>query len=127
MSSSDHWGPALLPSKSAPRTPPQAPHHGAASASEIEARLRRRYLTRLRERARTLRRLLVARLWEDLREECRQIASGAFTFDLPILADLSQCTAKAIPTGRVLRADTPPWVRENAEVLIAAIEAISLE
>ena len=56
---------------------------------EINERLRRRYLDRLGERVKKLRKLLVERNWEDLRVECGQLASSGDTFGFSTLTFLA--------------------------------------
>ncbi len=94
------------------------------SPSEIDDRLKRRYLDRLGLRVKKLRKLLVERNWEELRLECSQVAVGGETFGFAELKSLAAEAQKAIPAGRVLRAQTPLFAKENTEALIARIDSV---
>lgn len=91
---------------------------------EINDRLRRRYLDRLSQRVKRLRKLLVERNWEDLRLECGQLAASGETFGFEDLTYLSIAAQKSIPSGKLSRAYTPPMAKETTETLIAAIDSI---
>ena len=97
------------------------------SHKEIDARLRRRYLDRLGQRVRKLRKLVVERNWEDLRAECGQLASSGEAFGFQKLTYLAIAAQESIPTGRVSRAATPLCAKENTEALIAAIDSVLME
>jgi hypothetical protein len=91
---------------------------------EINDRLRRRYLDRLSQRVKKLRKLLVERNWEDLRMECGQLAASGETFGFEDLTLLSIAAQKSIPSGKLSRAYTPPLAKETTETLIASIDTI---
>ena len=91
---------------------------------EINERLRRRYLDRLSQRVKRLRRFLIERNWEDFRLECGQLAASGNTFGFENLTLLALAAQSAIPEGRLSRAFTPTHARETTETLISAIDAI---
>ena len=97
------------------------------SPREIDDRLRRRYLDRLSQRVKKLRKLLVERNWEDLRAECSQLASSGENFGFQTLTALAQNAQNSIPTGKISRASTPVRAKESTEALIAAIDSILIE
>ncbi len=97
------------------------------STQEIDERLRRRYLDRLGQRVKKLRRLLVERNWEDLRIECAQLAASGETFGFQRLTLLAIAAQETIPTGRISRAATPLRAKESTETLITAIDSILVE
>ena len=94
---------------------------------EINERLRRRYLDRLRQKVKKLRKLLVERDWEILKAECIQLASSGMTYGFRELTQLAIATEQAIPYGRVSRAMTPLSVKERAETLISAMDSVLIE
>lgn len=96
----------------------------ADTPQEINDRLRRRYLDRLSQRVKKLRKLLVERNWEELRVECGQLAASGETFGFEDLTFLSIAAQKSIPTGKLSRAYTPMMAKETTETLIAAIDTI---
>lgn len=94
---------------------------------EIEERLRRRYLDRLGQRVKKLRKLLIERNWEDLKSECRQLATSGETFGFQKLTLLAIVAQESIPEGKVPRAATPLRAKETTEALIASIDGILIE
>jgi hypothetical protein len=97
------------------------------SPKEIDERLRRRYLDRLSQRVKRLRKLLVERSWEELRSECGQLAASGETFGFDNITDLAIAAQFTIPAGKVSRAATPLRAKETAESLINAVDAILIE
>jgi HPt (histidine-containing phosphotransfer) domain-containing protein len=94
---------------------------------EIDERLRRRYLDRLGNKVKKLRKLLVERNWENLRDECTQLASSGETFGFQGLTRLAMNAQNSIPQGRVSRAATPTLAKESTEALISAVDEILIE
>lgn len=94
---------------------------------EIDARLRRRYLDRLNQRMKRLRKLVIERNWDDLKSECSQLATSGETFGFDNLTHLAVATQDAFPKGKVSRAATPTEAKEMAETLISAIDAVLIE
>src|SRR5690349_8635670 len=66
------------------------------SPKEIEDRLRRRYLDRLSQRVKRLRKLLVERNWEELRAECGHLAASGDSFGFSNLTDLAIAAQESI-------------------------------
>ena len=97
------------------------------SPKEIDDRLRRRYLDRLSQRVKKLRKLLVERTWEDLRAECAQLAMSGENFGFRNITELAVAVQNSIPAGRVSRAATPLRAKETTELLIGAIDAILMD
>jgi HPt (histidine-containing phosphotransfer) domain-containing protein len=97
------------------------------SPKEIEERLRRRYLDRLSQRVKRLRRLLVERNWEELRQECSQLANSGENFGFPNLTFLAEAAQDSIPAGKVPRAATPLRAKETTEALIVAVDGVLME
>ncbi len=95
-----------------------------AAESEVQARLKRRFLERLALRVRKIRSLLVERDWESLRRECKAVATTSDGFELPTLKELASQAEDAIPPGKVARASALPHARAAIENLIAAIEVL---
>lgn len=92
--------------------------------SDIQERLKRRFLDRLAERGKSLRRSAVDRDWATLREECRHVASGGETFGFNGLKDLADRVAAAIPRDVIPRFHNLPEVRAAAEQLIQHIDSL---
>jgi hypothetical protein len=97
------------------------------SPREIEERLRRRYLDRLSQRVKKIRKLLIEKQWEELRAECGQLASSGEIFGFGNLTHLAMIAHTSIPKGRVSRAITPMRAKEATETLINAIDTILME
>jgi hypothetical protein len=97
------------------------------SPKEINDRLRRRYLDRLSQRVKRLRKLLIDRNWEELRAECSQLAASGENFGFDGLTQLAIAAQESIPRGKVSRAATPIHAKENAEALITAADTILME
>lgn len=99
----------------------------SVSLIEIDERLRRRYLDRLSQKIKRLRKLFAERNWEVLRNEYHQLASSGITFGFRNLTLLATAAMNAIPLGRVSRAATPLYAKETTETLIAFIDSILIE
>lgn len=98
-----------------------------SSLKEIDERLRRRYLDRLGQKVKKLRKLFVERNWEELRNECGQLANSGVTFGFEHLTELAIAAQEAIPIGKVSKAATPLYAKETAEALITTIDSILIE
>ena len=97
------------------------------SPREINERLKRRYLERLNQRVRRLRKLVIDRNWEDLRTECYQLANTGDNFGFPELTSLAESAYKAIPQGKISRATTPLHAKKMVENLINTIDSTLIE
>lgn len=91
---------------------------------EIQERLRKRYLDRLSERMRKMRKELVDRNWNGIRSECRQLRGSGDSFGFPEITQLALDAEKTIPEGDVSRARNLPETRQAVERLITAIDMI---
>jgi HPt (histidine-containing phosphotransfer) domain-containing protein len=109
-----------------PNTTPQASIL-PDSPQEIDDRLKRRYLERLGQRVRRLRKLIIDRNWEDLRNECHQLATSGESFGFPHLTLLAKAAHQNIPQGKVSRATTPIQAKASLETLINAIDSTLIE
>lgn len=92
--------------------------------SEIQERLRRRFLDRLAERVKGLRKSAVDRDWATLREECRHVASGGETHGFARLRELADRAAAEIPPDDVPKSRNLPQARVAAEELIRHIDSL---
>jgi hypothetical protein len=97
------------------------------SLQEIEVRLRRGYLDRLSLRVKKLRKLIIERNWEQLREECLALSLSGDTFGFQDVAALASQVQRSIPAGKIPRAATPSRGKEYAESLVSNIESILVE
>lgn len=94
---------------------------------EINERLKRRYLDRLSFRLRTLRKSLILRNWQALREDCQQLALSCETFGFTTLTRLAKEAYLAIPTGRLSRAAVLPMAKSKIEILITSIDTALID
>src|SRR4051794_10822399 len=97
------------------------------SHKEINDRLRRRYLDRLSQRVKKLRKLLIERNWEDLRNECHHLATSGETFGFLNLSHLAIAARESIPLGKVSRAATPLHAKDTIELLVAAVDSVLMD
>jgi hypothetical protein len=97
------------------------------SLQEIEGRLRRGYLNRLSLRVKKIRKLIVERNWEKLRDECAALSISGDSFGFQELASLANQVQNSIPVGKVPRAATPSRAKEFAESLVTIIDTVLLE
>jgi len=94
------------------------------SLQEIEERLRRGYLNRLGLRVKTLRKFIIERNWEKLREECVALSTRGDSFGFPEIVALADQVRRSVPIGKISRAATPPRTKEFAESLVTTIDSI---
>ncbi len=92
--------------------------------SDIQERLKRRFLDRLVDRVKALRRSAVDRDWATLRDACRHVASGGETFGFAGLKELADRAAAAIPADEIPKSRNLPDARAAAEELIQHIDAL---
>ena len=93
-------------------------------AREIEDRLKRRYLDRLAERLKRMRKNLVDRSWSELKSECRQIRLNGEDFGFNELVSLATALEGNIPEGEISRSKPLPEAKIAAEDLLAAVEVV---
>lgn len=101
-----------------------APEHLHPTLNDIEDRMRKRYLERLASRVKKIRLLLLERDWEELRQECHQIAQSSEGFGVPTLKELAVQGEESIPPGKVSRASALPDARASIESLLTAIDVL---
>ncbi|MFZ9594890.1 MAG: hypothetical protein ACO3A2_02305 [Bdellovibrionia bacterium] len=94
---------------------------------EIDGKLRRSYLDRLAVRVRQLRKYLVLRDWEKLREISIQLALSGEAFGFDEISHLAREVRRTIPKGKIPRAATPGRAKEATEALMLAIDSILME
>jgi hypothetical protein len=92
--------------------------------SEIQDRLRKRFLERLALRIRKMRRDLAVRDWDSVRTECKQIRESGRKFGFDDLTLLAARAEQLIPRGGVSRAETIPDAKEAVLSLINKIDQI---
>ncbi|MEO5970694.1 MAG: hypothetical protein ABIQ95_12265 [Bdellovibrionia bacterium] len=97
------------------------------SLQEIEVRLRRGYLDRLGLRVKKLRKIIIERNWEKLRDECLALSISGDSFGFQDVASLAHQVLRAIPAGKIPRAATPSRAKTFAESLVTTIDAILME
>ncbi len=99
----------------------------ASHPEEIDQRLNRRYLDRLSDKVRRLRRELQERNWDGIRTEVRQLKGSGTSFGLPGLTRLATDAEQVMPRATVSRSVPLPEARKAVEKLIAGIDAILAE
>lgn len=91
---------------------------------EIQDRLRKRYLDRLADRIKRMRKELVQRNWQVLRTECRQLKGSGDTFGFHELTVLASRAEQAIPESGASKAVVIPAAKQALDSLIAEMDAI---
>ncbi|MBY0470918.1 Hpt domain-containing protein [bacterium] len=99
-------------------------HAPISQPSEIQDRLRKRFLERLATRIRKMRRDLAVRDWSAVRIECRQIRESGRKFGFDDLTLLAARAEQLIPNGSMSRAETMPEAKEAVLSLINKIDQI---
>jgi hypothetical protein len=92
-------------------------------ANEINERLRRRYLDRLAQRVRKIRKQLIERDWSGLRVECVHLKETGASFGFPRIAELAAEATREIPAGHVSRLRSIPEARNAVTLLVSTIDA----
>jgi len=91
---------------------------------ELQERLRNRYIDRLAERVRKLRRSLASRSWATIKLEARQIAASGATYGCEQIAEIANRVDQLIPEGEISRAKLQiKEARLETEFLIQKIDA----
>jgi hypothetical protein len=104
-----------------------APLTDPPSLDEIQARVRRRYIDRLSQRVRRMRKMLLERNWLELRNEARQIREGGEGFGFTHLTELATTAERVIPENGISRLRPLPEARQAIESLLIAIDLILAE
>ncbi len=89
---------------------------------ELQERLKNRYIDRLAERVRKMRRELAARNWTLIKLECRQIAASGASYGCGEIAEAAHQVDLLIPEGDISRARLLKDARQKTEVLIQKID-----
>ena len=97
------------------------------SPQEIEGRLRRGYLNRLGFRVKKLRKLIIERNWEKLRDECGALSISGDSFGFQEVTSLAHQVQHSFPSGKIPRAATPSRAKEFAESLVTTIDFILMK
>jgi hypothetical protein len=97
------------------------------SLDEIQARVRRRYVDRLSQRVKRMRRMLLERNWPELRNETRQIREGGESFGFNHLTELATIAERAMPGAGTSRLRPYPIARQAVENLMTAIDLVLAE
>ena len=101
---------------------PRPPLKVDGTPEEIQDRLKNRYVDRLSDRVRKMRKELAARNWSALKLECRQIGASGDSYGFPEMADLARKVDALIPEGEISRARMLTDARAQAELLIQNID-----
>lgn len=97
----------------------------AADPLEIQNRLRRRYIDRLAQRLRKMRRDLIARNWNDLKSECIQLKNNVESFGFSELRDLAEKAEESIPTSFLAsRALIPSEAKRSLDQLLTEMDRL---
>jgi len=96
----------------------------ASHPSEIQDRLRKRYLDRLSEKMRRMRKDLVDRNWPVLKAEGVHLRGSGDAFGFPELTQLADRVVRTIPEGVISRARGIPEAKVAVDSLISAIDSI---
>jgi HPt (histidine-containing phosphotransfer) domain-containing protein len=94
------------------------------SMNEIQQRLRKRYIARLEERVKKMRRLLSERNWFELKVECHHLRGTGGSYGFEELSLLAARAEDAIPTGEIRKAENFPQAKQAVEALISGIDGI---
>jgi len=95
----------------------------AGTPAEIQDRLRSRYIDRLFERVRKMRKDLAARNWAALKLECRQLGASGESYGLAALAEQARKVDSLIPESDISKARILPDARAEVEILIQQLDA----
>jgi len=96
-----------------------------AAPTEIQERLRRRYVDRLAQRLRKMRRDLVARNWGDLKSDCHHLSSNVESFGFPELRELAERAEGSIPSSILAsRAFVPAQAKRTLEALLTEMDRL---
>ncbi|MGZ3707717.1 MAG: Hpt domain-containing protein, partial [Bdellovibrionota bacterium] len=99
-------------------------HNRQDGEREVRDRLKRRFLDRLAQRVKKLRRLAVERNWEELRDELHQLGTTSDNYGFTSLTEMALAASEAIPAGRISRAAHFPQARLAVETLITQIDDV---
>ena len=92
--------------------------------SDIQYRLKKRFIDRLSTKLVKMRKDFVLKNWRELRSECRQIQVGGESFEIPDLAKLAALAQTALPEDDSSPAISAPEAKQAVESLIAAVDQL---
>ena len=95
--------------------------------AEVRNKLRKRYLDRLAERMRKMRKDLLDRNWNGLKAECRQLRGSADSFGFDSITELASRAELLIPSRSISRAQAMPQAKQAVDALISAIDVVLTE
>lgn len=95
----------------------------ANDPKEIQDRLRRRYLDRLSHRLRRMRKALIARNWDELKNDCRHLGQNVESFGFAELRTLALSAEHAIP-AHLPKALVPPQAKRALELLLKEMDRL---
>jgi HPt (histidine-containing phosphotransfer) domain-containing protein len=91
----------------------------------VQRKLRRRYLDRLAQRVRRIRKQMAEREWPELRMECHQLRGSGEAFGFSKLTELAAKAEEAIPaTASVTVRALSTEARHAVEALVRAIDEV---
>ena len=96
------------------------------SRIEIDARLKRRYLDRLKDRMRVLRVKLVLRDWEAIHKECHHISQSAPQFGFGDLGMMAEKVTQRLQGKSFSRARPPQQAKLDFEALLSFMDCLSV-
>ena len=102
------------------------PFPAGSLPTEIQERLRKRYLDRLAQRVKKMRRLVAEKDWLELRGECIQLKSSE-SFGYRLLTELASRAVVLIPERGFSRAAALPEAKASIEGVISAIDNVLTE
>jgi HPt (histidine-containing phosphotransfer) domain-containing protein len=97
------------------------------SLDEIQARVRRRYIDRLSQRVKRMRRMLLERNWSELKIETRQLREAGESFGFAHLTALASTAEQVMPNNSASRLRPFPEAKQAVESLLIAIDLVLAE
>jgi HPt (histidine-containing phosphotransfer) domain-containing protein len=91
---------------------------------EIRDRLKKRYVDRLAQRLRKMRKDLVARNWDELKNDCKQIRINVESFGFSELRGLAEKAETAIPSLGYSKIMVSGETKRALDQLLTAIDKI---
>ncbi len=101
---------------------PRPPLKVEGTPDEIQDRLKNRYVNRLSDRVRKMRKELASRNWPALKLECRQLGASGDSYGLPEMAGHARQVDALIPDGEISKARMLTEAQSQAELLIQNID-----
>lgn len=89
---------------------------------EVQEKIKRRYLERLAQKVKKIRRDLLERNWQQLRVECQHLRESAEGFGFLDLVKNAERAESTIPQGNIPKAKILPGARQAFEHLTSVID-----